>query len=46
MVDHKVIEPEDKCCQSRTIDTDSSERDPTVTNNGSLQLTELHTARE
>jgi len=45
-MDHKIKDPENIYGQSRTIDTDSSDRDSTATNNGSLQLTELYTARE
>jgi len=44
--DHKIKEPEDRCSQSRTSGTDSSDREPTATYNGSLQLTKLCTARE
>jgi len=45
-MDHKIKEPEDICSQPRTGDTDSSDRESTATYNGSLQLTELYTARE
>jgi len=45
-MDHKIKEPEDICSQSRTSDTDSSDRKSTDTYNCSLQLTELYTARE
>jgi len=46
LMDHKIIELEDLCRQSKTSDTDSSERDSTATYNGFLQLTNLHTTRE
>jgi len=46
LMDHKIKEPEDICSQSRTSDTDSPDRESTATYNGSLQLTELYTARE
>jgi len=46
LIDHKTKESEDVCSQSRTRDTDSSDRKSTATYNGSLQLTELYTARE
>jgi len=46
LMDHKIKEPEDICRQSRTSDTDSSDRESTDTYNGSLQLTELYTARK
>jgi len=42
-MDHKLKEPEDICSQSRTCDTHSSDQESTA--NGSLQLTELYTAR-
>jgi len=38
MMDHKIEDTEDRCLQSRTSDTDSSDRD---TYKGSFQLTEL-----
>jgi len=43
MMDHKIEDTEDRCLQSRTGDTDSSDRD---TYKGPLQLTEFYTARE
>jgi len=45
-MDHKTKEPEDICNQSRTSDTESSDRESTATYNGSLQLPELYNARE
>jgi len=45
-MDHKIKEPEDICSQSRTSDTDSSDRESTAIHNSSLQLTELNTTRE
>jgi len=45
-MDHKIKEPEDICTQSRTSDTDSSDRESTTIHISSLQLTELFTTRE
>jgi len=45
-MDHKIKEHEDMSSQSRTSDTDSSDRESTAAYNGSLHLTELYTARE
>jgi len=45
-MDHKIKEPEDICSQSRTRDNDSFDRESNATYNGSMQLTELYTARE
>jgi len=46
LMDHKIKEPEDICSQSRTSDTDSSDRESTSIHNSSLQLTKLYTAKE
>jgi len=43
-MDHKIKEPEDICRQSRTSDTDSSDRGSTAIRNSSVQLTELYTS--
>jgi len=36
-MDHKIMEPEDIGSQSRTSDTDSSERESTATYNGTIK---------
>jgi len=46
LMDHKIKEPEDIGSQSRTSDTDSSDRESTAIHNSSLQLTELYTSKE
>jgi len=45
-MDHKIKQPEDICSQSRTSDTDSSDRESTALYNGSLHLTQHNTARK
>jgi len=45
LMDHTLKEPENRYSQSRTSDTDSSDRESTATYNGSLQLTKLYTTR-
>jgi len=46
LMDHKRKDLEDIYSQSRTSDTDSSERGSTAIHNSSLQLTELYTTKE
>jgi len=46
LMDHKTKELEDICSQSRTSDTDSSDRGSTAIHKSSLQLTELYTTKE
>jgi len=46
LMDHKRKEPGDIYSQSRTSDTDSSDRGSTAIYNSSLQLTELYTTKE
>jgi len=45
-MDCKIKEHEDICSQSRTSDTDSSNRESTAIHNSSLQLTELYTKED
>jgi len=35
LMDHKIVEPEDTCSQSRISDTDSSDRESTAVHNSS-----------
>jgi len=46
LMDYKINEPEDICSQSRTRNTDSSDRESTAIHSSSLQLIELYTTRE
>jgi len=46
LMDNKINEPEDICSQSRTRNTDSSDRESTAIHSSSLQLIELYTTRE
>jgi len=46
LIYYKILDSEDASRQSRTIETESSVRESTATNNGSLQLTEEHAAKE